>query len=183
MWRVEPAQRPAEERERIVPGDGLIVRGAFASIERLDEPALRVQPEIRLRGQRVDRPFPEELAADRMARALVGHGFRAVFAELECVPFAIGRWPGAALTIKARLLVDRREHLPRVARAELLERDLERLGDGRESRRRMRRMSNLDVAGLDRWLSANRQIVPRGCGITRTSNGRPNRWGRLDYRR
>ena len=113
----------------------------------------------------------EELRADLVADALVGHGLGAVLAELEAMPLAVGRGPGAALAVEPVLLVDREEDPHGFAYAQLGKGDPERARDGGKARR----VAATDAAivgglGLDRRLRQQRGRLGGGGG--RRSSGR-----------
>ena len=123
----QPAKLLADQLERVVPRDRLVVAGAGAQHHRLDDPALLAQPVVGLVVQLGERVRGEELAADVPAGGLLGDRLGAVLAELRGVP-VLGRGvgPGAALAVEAVDLVELEQGLGRPAHAHLLDRALHR---------------------------------------------------------
>ena len=112
--RVELAQLGGDAREGRVPADRLEVRGARAAQDRLDQPALRLEPVVVVREQLANARAREQLAREPPARRLVRHRLRAVLAELDRAVLArLG--PGAAGAIEAARLIHARERLQRRA--------------------------------------------------------------------
>src|SRR5512132_3517422 len=70
------------------------------------EPALLIQPEVRLRGQISHAPLLKELGSNVRAGGFVGHVLRAFFAELKVRALAIWFRPGTTGTVNAILLIE-----------------------------------------------------------------------------
>ncbi len=162
IGRGQRAQHLADVTEGLVPGDRLVVRGALAAVEGLDEATLRVEPLVGLPGELVDGPLAEELGADGALASLARHRLGAVLTELELVALAVGRGPGAALAIEAVLLVDAEEGLLRADDAESRQRDAKRTDDGGEAGGGLRRRADRGERGLDGRLGKERRGIPGG---------------------
>ena len=152
---VRRRQRPqllADQIERVVPRDRLVVGAALTEQQRLAQPPLRVEPLVGLRGEGLDRPFGEEVGADDPVHPFVRDRLRAVLAELEAVPLAVGGRPGAALAVEPVLLIDLEEGPHRLPHTHLRQRDPERAGDRGQAGRRPRWGADLGEVILDRRL-------------------------------
>jgi hypothetical protein len=102
--RAERAQRFADALEREVPRDRHEAVRPGSADHRLGEPAVRFELAVRQAPQRRQGVREEDLAPDALLRRLVGHGFRAVLAELD--PPVLRRFgPRAAGAIEALRLV------------------------------------------------------------------------------
>ena len=112
-----PRRWSADQRERVVPGDRLVVGGAGAQHHRLGEPALLAQPVVGALRELGDRVRGEELRADAAQGGLLGDRLGAVLAELGGVPvLRVGVGPGAALAVEAVDLVELEQGLRGAAR-------------------------------------------------------------------
>jgi hypothetical protein len=107
VGRVERAQLGGEYADRLVPADRLVVLGAGPLDHRLGQPALLVEPVVRLPVELRDAVLPEEVGGDTARGRLVVDVLGAVFAVLVLVPLAWGRFrPRAARAVDAVGLVD-----------------------------------------------------------------------------
>ena len=106
------------------------MRRARPQHHRLGEPALLTQPEVGALGQLGDGVLGEEASVHATQRRLLGHGLRAVLAELRGVPVARLRVrPGTALAVEPVDLVEPQQGARSADRAHLLHGPLHRHRD------------------------------------------------------
>ncbi len=79
---VQAAQGLPDQLERLLPGDRLVVLGVAAANHGMDEPSLMAQPVVGVVPQVLDAVLREEVRHQVVGRRLLGHGLRAVLAEL-----------------------------------------------------------------------------------------------------
>ena len=105
--RGQAAQVAADQRERLVPVDRLVVGAAGAQHHRLGDPALLAEPVVGLLAELGDRVVAEELPVELPPGGLLGDRLGAVLAELgggRCA--GLGVRPGAALAVEPVDLVE-----------------------------------------------------------------------------
>ncbi len=126
---VERPQLVGEQVERGVPGDRLVVVRAGPLDHGLGEPALVVEPLVRLLGQLGDGVLPEEVGGDPARGRLVVDVLGAVLAVLVHVPvLRIG--PRATGAVDSFRLVDVQQRQHRPARRGLAQRVLQGVRHG-----------------------------------------------------
>ena len=86
VGRIEPAQLGCQQVEGVVPADRLVVIRPGPLDHRFGQPALLVEPHVRLRRQLGDGVLAEELSRDPAGGRLVVDVFGAVLAVLVPVP-------------------------------------------------------------------------------------------------
>ncbi len=150
VGRGERGEVTADEVERLVPGDRLVVRGPVAQHHRLGDPALLAQPVLGSPGQVLEGVPREEGAVEVALRRLLGHGLGAVLAELRGVPvLRVGIRPCAALAVEPVGLVELQQGPRGSGDPHLLDRPLHGDGDAGHPRRRARPRLHLEVVLVD----------------------------------
>ena len=69
------------------------------------DPALLIEPKVRLRGEIRDAPLRKELRRYPLPGGFISDVLGALFAEFEMRTLAVGFWPGTSGTIDAILLI------------------------------------------------------------------------------
>ncbi|MCO5588369.1 hypothetical protein L7F22_042324 [Adiantum nelumboides] len=129
---VQGVQLVADQPERRVPADRLVVGPARSPDHGMGDPALLAQPVLRALVELGDAVAGEELRGRAVAGRLLGDRLRAVLTELghRAVP-GVGVRPGAAGAVEALGLVQLQQRARGAGRSHPLQRPLHRHRDGR----------------------------------------------------
>ena len=147
---VETLERLADQRERVGPGDRLVVGRVAPAHHRVHEPALVAEPVVAALLQFGDRVLHEERRLHVLGGGLLRHCLRAVLTELRMVAHPRGGiGPGAALAVEPVDLVELEQRLGRPPVPHRLDAALHRDCDGRRSRRGALGAAYLDVVLVD----------------------------------
>ena len=129
------------------------MRGAGFQPQGLGEPALVIQPAIRLGCECRHGPASKEAAIGPAPSRFIGHGLGAVLAELRVFSFAQGIRPGAAGAIKTVVLIDRSQGAQAPPRAGFAEHVRQHASDSGRAGRLGLRAGQLRLLGnlAHRW--------------------------------